>query len=81
MSQTTLGVVSVHLQVALDDRLQKVSVLGPQCVLLQENLAQGLGLVEHPRMHRCNQGVSTDEVHLQGQDTEEQVAVRVGARY
>jgi hypothetical protein len=43
--------------------------------LIDEDLAQSLILIKHPGIHCCNQGVAANEVHLQCQDTEQQVAV------
>ena len=42
-----------------------------------QDLAQRPGLVQHPGVHGGDQGVAGDEVHLQRQDAEEQVAVGV----
>ena len=43
--------------------------------LLDQDLFQRLVLGEHPGAHRRQEGVAGHEVHLQGQDAEQQVAV------
>jgi parallel beta-helix repeat protein len=68
-------VVAVHLQVALDEGLEQGAVVGPQRGLLHEDLAEGFGLVEDPGVQGGDEGVARDEVHLQRQDAEEQVAI------
>ncbi len=65
----------MHVQVQLDDRLQSLVGRGGQGALLHEDLAKRLGLVEHPGVHRGNQGVAADAVELQGENAEQQVAV------
>jgi hypothetical protein len=46
--------------------------------VIEQDLSQILVLVEYPRLHGRDEGVAADELHLQGQDAEQQVAV--GAR-
>ncbi len=43
--------------------------------MLLQHLPERAGLVEHPGIHGGDQGVARNEVHLQRQDAEEQVAV------
>ncbi len=52
-------------------------VLDRQCALLAQHLPEGFVLVENPGVHRRDQLVARDEVHLQGDDAEEQVAVGI----
>lgn len=71
-----LHVVAVLLEVLLDEGFQQgVAILG-EGALLDQELAQGFGLVQDPGVHGGDQGVAADEVHLQGQDAEKQVAIR-----
>jgi hypothetical protein len=51
-----------------------------ECALRDEDLAEGLGLVQHPGVHGSDQGVPADKVHLKSQDAEQQVAVGVHER-
>ena len=46
--------------------------------MLDQDLAERLGLVQHPGVHGRDEGVAADEVHLQSQDAEEEVAVAAG---
>jgi hypothetical protein len=41
-------------------------------------LPQRLGFLQHPGVHGLDEGITADEVHLQGQDAEQQVASAVG---
>ena len=43
--------------------------------LVLEDLAQRGRLVQHPGVHGGDQGVPGDEVHLQGDDTEQKVSI------
>jgi hypothetical protein len=70
-----LGVAAVVLDVPVDDRLHQGVFLRGQAALFDQDLPQGLVLGEHPGAHRRQEGVAGDEVHLQGQDAEQQVAV------
>src|SRR5205807_10210057 len=74
-SETLLGVVAMQLQVFLHQGIQQRVCVDPQGPLLDEDLSQRLGLFEDPGVHCAEQGVARDKVHLQCEDTEEQIAV------
>jgi hypothetical protein len=76
--QALLRVTVVGVQVLLHHRVQQAPPRGGQPPLVKEDLAQGLGLVQHPGVHGLDQAVAADEIYLQGQDAEEQVAVGGG---
>ena len=71
----------MHLQVFLNHTLQPGVEVLAQRPLLQEDLAQGFVFLQHPGVHGPDEGVSRDEVHLQGEDAEQQVAVGKGLRH
>ena len=75
--QAPLGVAAVLIQVLADQRLEQVAAGLAQGDLLDEDPVQGPGLVEDPGADGGDQRLARDEVQLQGQDAEEQVAVRV----
>jgi hypothetical protein len=79
-AQTLLGVAPVLLEVLLNQALQQGAPLGRQRLLLQEDLSQRLTLVEHPGVHGGYEGVTGDEVQLQGEDAEQQIPVSVRSR-
>jgi hypothetical protein len=78
--QAPFGVVAVQLQVVLDEGFKHGVGVALQCPLIDEDLSQGLGLLQHPGIHGRDQGIAADEVHLQGQDAEQQIAVGCGSR-
>jgi hypothetical protein len=53
-------------------------LLGRQSSLFKQNLAQRSAFVEHPGLHARNESVGADEVHLQGEDAKQQVAIGWG---
>lgn len=61
----------------LDERVESRLGLRSQRALLNQNLAERLGFLQHPSVHRRNQRIPADEVHLQRQDAEEEIAVDV----
>src|SRR6266852_1956742 len=65
-------------EVHADQHVEGRALVRPEGLLFDEDLADRLGLVEHPGIHGGNEGVAADEVHLKGQDAEQQIAV--GAR-
>ncbi len=54
---------------------QRKLLLRAQGLLITQDLPEGFGFVDHPGVHGGDQGRGTDEVHLQGKDAEEEVAV------
>ena len=60
---------------ALKAELAKVSA--GQAFLLHQDLPQRLVFRHHPGVHGRDQGLAVDEVHLQGQDAKQEVAVGV----
>jgi hypothetical protein len=54
---------------------------GIEDLLRDEDFSKGAFLVEHPGVQGGDEGVAVEEVHLQGQDTEKQVAIGVGDRH
>jgi hypothetical protein len=68
----------VAAQVLLDHGVQEPVVVGVEGTMLQEELAQGHVFVQHPGVHGRHQLVAVDEVHLQGQDAKQEVAVGQG---
>ena len=73
-----LGVVAVLLQVLGDQRLEQLVLVLGDGPLVQQDPAQRPGLLQDPGVHGGDQRIARDEVHLQGQDADQQVAVAVG---
>jgi hypothetical protein len=68
------------LEVLADQRLQELPARRRQLSLVQQNLSQGLALRQHPDVHRRDEVIAADEVHLQRQDTEQQMPIGGGIR-
>ena len=54
----------MRLEVLGHERLQQ-GVLVAQHHLIEQDPARGLGLIERPGVHRGDEGVPVDEIHLQ----------------
>ena len=63
--QALLRIVTVLLEVFLDQRLQQGVVRRRRGRLVAQYLAERLALLEHPGIHGRDQGIAADEVHLQ----------------
>jgi hypothetical protein len=79
--QALLGVVAVHLQVLADQGIEQGVRVLAQRPLRQQDGPQRPGLVEDPGVHGGDELVARHEVHLQCQDAEQQVTVRVRLRH
>jgi hypothetical protein len=77
--QAALGVAAVLAQVLLDQGVQHGPLVLRQGGLALEDVAQGLAFVQDPGVHAGDELVAADEVQLQRQDAEQQVAVGRGA--
>ena len=75
--QAFLDIAAMSRQVLVDQLLQEIMSRQGQGLLLDQDPAQRLGFLQDPGVHRRDQGVASHEVHLHGQDAEEQVAVGV----
>jgi hypothetical protein len=79
--QALPGIPLVGVEVLLHQDFQNLTPPGGQLALLDQHLAERPGLVQHPGVHGGDQGGAVDEVHLEGHDAEEQIAVGgVGSR-
>jgi hypothetical protein len=74
-------VVAVGLEVLGDEGLQQGEPAWIESTLRDQDLAERAALLPPPDAHGGAQGVRSDEVHLQGQEAELQVAVGVGVRH
>jgi hypothetical protein len=63
-------------QVLIDQGFQQITASGREIAALDQEFAQGLRFGEHPSLHRADEAVPADEVHLEGQNAEEKVPVR-----
>jgi hypothetical protein len=63
------------VDVPLHHGLHQSPLLWSKAALFDENLSQWLVLVQNPGVHGPQEVVAADEVHLQGQDAEQQVAI------
>jgi hypothetical protein len=75
--QALLWVVSVQLEVLVDQGFEQGQSLGWKMSLRLENLAQRLRLVRRPAVEGGDQLPPVDEVQLQRQDAQQQVAIGV----
>jgi len=66
--------------VFLDERLQQGVPIAAQGLLLDEDAAEALGLVQDPGIHGFDEGIAADEVQLKGQDAGEIVSLLVASR-
>jgi len=73
--QTLFRIIAVLFEVLRHKSFQELPVVAFQGELSHQDLAQRFGFVEHPGMHRLDESIAADEVQLQGQDAEEQVAI------
>jgi hypothetical protein len=69
------------LQMFLDQGAQQGVLVRAQGTLLLQEFSQWRLLSQYPGVHDSNELVAGDEVHLQGQDAEEQVAVSADSRH
>ena len=76
--EAALGVVAVLLEVLLDEDIERGMPPRAEGAAVEEDLAQGLGLVGDPGIECGQQRVAVDEVVLQGQQAEEQAPGRGG---
>jgi hypothetical protein len=76
--EALFGLIAVQVQVLLHQGLQQGVRVGAEGAVLLQDLSQGFALVEHPGVHGADEGIAADEVHLQGQDAQQQVAIRRG---
>jgi hypothetical protein len=72
--------IAVAFQALADQRLDQCMAVGVEGALLQQDLAEGRGLGDGPGVHGGDKGVTADQVGLQRQDAEEEVAVGRGRR-
>jgi hypothetical protein len=73
--QAARGVVAVLVEVLADEGLQQGVFVLVQGALVPEDVAEGPGLVQHPGAHGGDELVARDEVHLHGQDAEQEIEV------
>ena len=68
--ETLTRVAAVHRQVLAHQRLHECGAVRGEGPPSQENLSQRSALVEDPGLHGGEQGLPTDEVHLEGENPE-----------
>jgi hypothetical protein len=78
-TQALVGVVAVHRPMRLDRRHQQVVLAGLQRALREKDIAQRAALVEDSGLKGGDEGIVVDEVHLQGQNAKEQMAIERGS--
>ena len=75
--ETLLGIALVKFEVSLDEGIEQGPRIKLEHTLLNKNLAERLFLIQDPRMNRPDQLVSADEVHLQREAAEQEIAIDV----
>jgi hypothetical protein len=73
--QAFLGVVIMFGEMLLHERVEQPAMVRVEGFLRDEKFAQGLGLVKYPRLHGGDELLARDEIHLHGEDAEEQIAI------
>ena len=73
------GVAAVGADVLVDEGFEQVPARLRQVAPLDEQGPQRRLLADDPGVHRLEEGVAGDEIHLLGQDAQQQVAVGVNA--
>ena len=76
--QALFRVVAVLFEVFLDQGLEQSRAVGGQNLLRNQDLSQRFVLGQNPGIHRRNEGVPADEIHLHGQNAEKQIAIVAG---
>ncbi len=77
--QALLRIAFVYADMFGDECVQEGMSRSTQGPLLFENLTKGCFLFQDPRVHRGDQGVACDEVHLQSDDAQQKVAIDGGS--
>jgi hypothetical protein len=73
--QAFLAVLIVQLKVLFHKRFQQGVGIVLQSFLFQEYLPEPLLLLKDPGLHRAEESVAVNKIHLKGNDAEEQVTV------
>ena len=73
------GVAAVGADVLVDQGFEQLTARPGEIAALDEQCSERRFLANDPGVHRREQGVAGDEVHLRGQNTQEQVAVGIDA--
>ena len=71
------GVAAVGADVLVDEGFEQVTTRLREIPALDEQGSQRRLLADDPGVHRLEQGVAGDEIHLLGQDAQQQVTVGV----
>ena len=70
-----IAAVGVHM--FLDERLEDPAAGGGQIAPLHEHLAERLILPQQPGVHRAEEPVARHEIHLVGQDSQQEISIGV----
>jgi hypothetical protein len=73
--QALLRVIGMLLDMRRDQRLEQPPVLRPQEAAPLQVLGQRLVLGQHPRLHARDELLAGNEIHLQGQNAKQQIAI------
>ena len=73
--QALLGVIAVELEVLLDQPGHERVPAGREGAALQEDPVQRPGAIDVPSIEGTDQGLAVDEIDLERQQAEEQVAI------
>ena len=76
--QAPPGIVIVLLHEPGHQRIEQSIIVRGQGSLRLENLTEGLVLRGDPGVHRGDERIARDEVHLERQESEEQVTIGTG---
>ena len=67
----------MQFEMLFNERVEHRLGIGRKGPLFQKDLIKRLLFIEHPGVHRRNQRVPADKIHLQRDDAEEEIAVDV----
>src|SRR5580698_810574 len=76
--QALLGIPLVQLEMLCHKCVEQAPRIIGKRTLFNENLAEGLLLIEDPSMHRRNQLVTAHKLHLEREDAKQEITVHMG---
>ena len=78
-SQAGVRPAAVEGDVLVDERIQELARIAGEGAGRDEMVGEGTLLVEHPGVHRRDELLGADEVHLHGENAEEEISIGGGA--
>ena len=73
--QTGVGPAAVESDMLVDERIQQLARIAGEGARRKQMVGKGALLVENPGVHSRDELLGADEVHLNGEDAEEEVSI------